>query len=367
MPEKKIVPIVFSTTDNYVPPLSVAIQSILENTADDTEYHIYILHQGVSAKNQKLLVSQVSAYKNVSLKCIDATAYLSGLTFQNLNFSLAAYFRFLIPYLFTEYKNVIYLDCDIVCVTDIAKLLDFDYSGYALGCAHRPIGAPQWNWVEEHAKGIDLKDYLTYFNSGVLVFNTENFRALVGQKEVLEMAATTIFQFPDQDLLNVLCEGKELFFPMKWNALIDEDIPGILDEFADEYRESQETPCIIHLQADKPWKTKLDTSRAKHFWEYAARTPFFDELKKILEDNISRSEAVIDTETHECVFDSNIFREAEMVERLLLDSGFDVKVGHGFDHCAYNIFVPKIDVEKALNILTDAFQETGEEDEGIVV
>jgi lipopolysaccharide biosynthesis glycosyltransferase len=345
----------------------VAIQSILENTSADKDYHIIILHQAVSTENQGLLLSQVSPYKNVSLEFIDATDYLKDFTFQNLNFSLAAYFRFLIPYLLTEYKNVIYLDCDILCRTDIAKLLDYDYSGCVLGCSHRPIGAPRWFWVEEHAKGIDLMNYLNYFNSGVLVFNTENFRALVGQNEVLEMAATTTFMFPDQDLLNVLCEGKEVFFPMKWNALTDEDIPGIFPDFEDEYLESKEAPCIIHYNTDKPWKAHFDTERVKQFWDYAARTPFLDNLKQILEENIARSEKAIDTETDECVFDTNMLREAELTESLLLDNGFDAKVGHGYDHFAFNIFVPKADVDKALNVLTGAFQETSEADEGIVL
>jgi lipopolysaccharide biosynthesis glycosyltransferase len=365
--KNKIVPIAFSTTDNYVPPLSVAIQSIIENCSAENEYHIFIMHQGVSAKNQGLLSNQVSSYKNVLLKFIDATEYLKDWTFQNLNFSLAAYFRFLIPYLLGEYENVIYLDCDIASITDIAKLLDYDYSAYVLGCAHRPIGAPNWAWVEAHAKGIDLKDQLTYFNSGVLVFNTGNFKVLVTQDKVLEMAATTTFMFPDQDLLNVLCEGKEVFFPMKWNVLTDEDIPNIHKELADEYLESKEAPCIIHYNADKPWKKKLDTSRAKVFWDYAARTPFFDTLTHILDENVKRAEETIDTETDECVFDSNNLRESELAESILLSNGFDVKVGHGFDNFAFNIFVPKADVETVLNVLTDAFQETGEHDEGIVV
>jgi lipopolysaccharide biosynthesis glycosyltransferase len=367
MPKETIVPIVFSTTDNYVPPLSVAIQSILEHTGAEHEYRIIILHQAVSAENQELLLSQVCSFKNVSLEFIDATTYLDDFTFQNLNFSLAAYFRFLIPYLLTDYENVIYLDCDILCLTDMAKLLDFDYSGCVLGCSHRPIGAPQWDWVETHAKGLGLGNWINYFNSGVLVFNTENFRALVGQKEVLEMAATTTFMFPDQDLLNVLCEGKEVFFPLKWNALTDEDIPDILEELAEEYRESQESPCIIHYNTDKPWKRHFDTNRVKLFWDCAARTPFLDKLKQILEENVSRAGKAIDTETDECVFDTNIYREAELAESLLIDNGFDVKVGHGFDNFAFNIFVPKTDVETALNVLTDAFQETSEADEGIVL
>jgi lipopolysaccharide biosynthesis glycosyltransferase len=369
MAEKKIVPIVFCTTDAYVPPLSVAMQSIMENAgAGGSEYRFFVLQQGVSVKNQELLHAQVKRFGGFSLDVIDVTRYIEGITFYNLNFSIAAYFRFLAPYLLQEYERIIYLDCDIICLTDIALLLAYDYGAYVLGAAHRVISDDtDWAWVKEYAKNIGLSDYRNYFNSGVLVINTKKWRDMISQEAILEMAAATTYIFPDQDMLNVLCEDKVCWFPMQWNSMMDIDIPSISDEQFHEYHVSRTKPCIIHLNADKPWKKNSGTERTKRVWDYAGRTPFADDLRATLRENEARQAAPVDADKDECIFFSNNLRETELAESQLQNHGIETKRGAGAENCAFNVYVSKDAVEKALAVLTEASPGDTENEEGVVL
>ncbi len=53
--EKRIVPIVFATDDNYVLPLAVAIKSMLDHKNSNDEYRIYIFCDKLSEKSIDIL------------------------------------------------------------------------------------------------------------------------------------------------------------------------------------------------------------------------------------------------------------------------------------------------------------------------
>ena len=46
-----IIPIFFATDDNYIPFMAVALNSIKKKASRDYNYHIHILHQGLSEQN----------------------------------------------------------------------------------------------------------------------------------------------------------------------------------------------------------------------------------------------------------------------------------------------------------------------------
>jgi lipopolysaccharide biosynthesis glycosyltransferase len=358
MAEKRIVPIVFSSNDDYVPPLSVALQSIMENSdTERNEYRFFILQQDVTDANQELLRAQIGGFAGCSLDIIDVTKYVEGLTFQNLNYSVAAYFRLLAPYLLGEYEQVIYLDCDTVCCADIALLLDYEYGGYVMGAAPRAISNDPdyagWAWLREYPQSLGLSDYRDYFNSGVMVINTKMFADMISRDDLLEMAVTDTYLFADQDILNVLCEGRVAWFPMKWNSMLHEEIPGISGEQFPEYHEALTNPCIIHFNADKPWKKNTGTERQKRFWDYAERTPFADVLRAMLQETEARLAAPIDPDKDEAIFFSNNLRETEAAESQLKGRGIETKRGSGAENCAFNVYVAKDDVEEALGVLME--------------
>ena len=51
--EQQIIPIFFSTDDNYVPFLDVSIRSLIANASKDYKYKIVILNTGLNELNTK--------------------------------------------------------------------------------------------------------------------------------------------------------------------------------------------------------------------------------------------------------------------------------------------------------------------------
>jgi lipopolysaccharide biosynthesis glycosyltransferase len=348
------VPVVFATDDNYVPLLSVAIQSIMENAKRDAEYHFFILHETVSPENQETLMRQVSAHSSCKLDISDVSPYTGGIDFLNMNFTRAAYYRFVLPYSLREYPYVIYIDCDVACVVDIAELLDYDYSEFALAATRRIIsGDSNWGWVESHAKGLGLENPRDYFNSGVLVFNTKRFREIIDLDELYRMASENEFLFPDQDILNLVFKDDVAFIPMRWNLLTDKAFSGLSEEEAEEYEEAKKNPAILHFNGDKPLESGDVTERLKLFWDYASRTPFLTVLQNRLKENEAKKleDGTIDPESEECILFSNNKREAQSAEAALARQGIGYKTKRGDADFGFKIFVANDDVEKALDVL----------------
>jgi lipopolysaccharide biosynthesis glycosyltransferase len=350
-----VIPIAFASDDNYVPYLSVAVQSIIENAKSGAEYRLFILHETVSPENQKALLRQVSNHRAFHLDMIDVSSFAGGRVFQNMNFSRATYYRFALPHILRDYPLVIYLDCDIVCAADIAELLDYDYSGHALAAARRVIGDSPWSWLEAHAKGLGMKNCRHYFNAGVLVFNTKKFGETADMETLFRMAEENYFLLPDQDILNIVFEGNVFYLPIRWNLMTDENIGGLSEDEELEYKAARENPAVLHFGADKPLEGAERTERRNLFWDYAERTPFLNELQKKLGENKAKRAAVenIDPEHEECVFFGKTKRETENVEASLERHGIIYKTKHGDTDFKYKIFVPSGDVERVLDILSD--------------
>ena len=55
---KQIIPICFATDDNYIPFLAVAIASLLDNSAKDRYYKIYVLTTQLKQENIDSILDQ---------------------------------------------------------------------------------------------------------------------------------------------------------------------------------------------------------------------------------------------------------------------------------------------------------------------
>ena len=56
---KKVVPVFFSSDENYLPFMAVALKSIKENTSKDTLYKVYVLCEDIPAiSNEKIFIGE---------------------------------------------------------------------------------------------------------------------------------------------------------------------------------------------------------------------------------------------------------------------------------------------------------------------
>jgi lipopolysaccharide biosynthesis glycosyltransferase len=269
---------VFAANNYYVPYMAATMQSIMENAGQNRLYIFYILHQEISYDNIELLKKQTAPFPQFSVEFINVTQYISKYNFfTSRHITVETYFRLLIPELLGECRKVIYLDCDMICCTDIASLLDIDLENYLLAAVRDSSVAL---YYKNHTDGmksssreilLNLKNPSEYFCAGMCVINIELFRKTIPTDKLLELAASRKWPFHDQDILNYLCEGKTLLLPYHWALMLTSDAEYLPEYLQNEYHDAEKNPKIIHY---KPWNRDTYTEYFEFFWKYACRTPF---------------------------------------------------------------------------------------------
>lgn len=259
----------FSCDDNYIPFLGVALTSLKENRDPSRRYCIRILNTGLNPAYREKLEQSFSE-PAFSLQFCDISAQVSDYARQLHTrdyFSQSTYYRLFIPDMFPELDKALYLDSDLAVLGNIAELYDTELGDNLVGAV--PDGAvaaigPFRAYVE---KRLQVKaDH--YFNAGILLMNLKAMREFRFQQVFLELLdAVTFHVAQDQDYLNVICRDRTVYLGPEWNAMPN-GAPVA-------------EPKLIHYNLDsKPWHSD-HVHYDQYFWDYAARSPFRQEVRQI--------------------------------------------------------------------------------------
>jgi len=285
MQTMKEIPIVFSSNEAFIPYTSAMLQSIMEYSNAGKEYVIFLLHSKLNDSTKQKLQQQVSMYQNIKISFIDVSEYFDRFNFYIFDLSIYSretYFRLIIPYIFSQYEKVIYLDGDMITNVDVAELLDIDIGDNCLMASRQSC-----TLTKDNKNEIGLKKPENYFSAGLLVFNIKKFQELISMQDLLKFTASRKWETQDQDVLNVLCEEKTLLLDSSWNFLAGHYSQERLDLLPEPYRSdfvnAKENPKIIHFTngefyRGKPDKTFFYILYAEYFWKYATRTPFLNDI-----------------------------------------------------------------------------------------
>ncbi|MBO5926511.1 MAG: glycosyltransferase family 8 protein [Clostridia bacterium] len=280
--KKQVIPVVFAVDDNYAPLLSVALNSILSNLHKNCFLKVYVLNTGLSPENEQKIVAVAEEYSfNASIEYVDITERLNGLQDKiHLRdyYTKAIYYRIFIPSLFPEYEKILYVDCDVVLLDDIAKLFNVDLEDNIVGAVHEEAMSSYKCFGEYAEEFLDVPR-LDYFNSGLLLINAKEYKKQNVEKRFIDLMLLYKFEVaPDQDYLNVLCKGKVKYLDIGWNKT------PIPEKAFNEYDLK-----LIHYKLNfKPWLYK-GVRYEEYFWKYAKNTPFYSELLT-KRDNYTESE-----------------------------------------------------------------------------
>lgn len=282
------VPVLFAANEYFLPYTGVMIQSILDHASDDHAYDIIIFHGGVSQTIMDSVAALSDGYPNVSIRFLNVKPLCEQYTFEaaiDTHVTVETFYRLLAGEALSEaYDRIIYLDGDMVALTDVAELCEVDLQGYYLAAVRDSV------WINFmlgdkssrqtfEGKKLGLDEPGRYFNAGMLVMNLALLRRDYPGIALLELAVSRKWKLQDQDVLNVICNGgKARLLHPEWNVQKDRgamrNLPAALSE---EVREGELHPRIVHYTTDaKPWKQ--DVPRQEYFWRTAAKTPFFSEI-----------------------------------------------------------------------------------------
>lgn len=291
-PIKKIesdVVVVFQIDDNYSPYMAATIASIMENGSPLCKYDLIVLDNGVSEQNKPYIDEMLIRYQNVSIRYYDITELVCGLYTVD-RFSTSVYGKLLIPYIFKIYDKVLFLDCDLIVLSDIKELYDMDIGDTYLA-AHKDdyalLNPVIWNEEYkkkylhlfnyfEHRLNLTKSEIEKYFNTGVLVMNIEK----LNKSKELDLALNLIneeYLMPDQDILNIAFKGnKHKELPIEWN--INNRFYNENEKHLIKYLPEPKDMKIIHYSNNvKPWKS-LHVPFSYLFWRYAKKTPYYELL-----------------------------------------------------------------------------------------
>ncbi len=301
---KKAVPVVLAANDYYAPILCTCLESMKEHMTRETQYDIVVFHTNISKHNQDKVGSIFDGMLNVRLQFVNISSIVADYKLDaREHITTETFYRFLILDIMKDYDKVIYIDCDLVVNEDIAKLYQIDMGNNLIAGTLDAdfIGQLNIPWattLDYSKETLKLKDPYKYFQAGVLVFNVPEMRKKTSVKELLEIADQDLYRYSDQDILNVLCQGRVTYLDLRWNHIFDcygERVKNVIVwdpvNLYEQYMEAKRNPYIIHYAGFcKPWDEPSEEF-GEVFWDYAKRTPYYEILlyrmsKHIADDTV---------------------------------------------------------------------------------
>lgn len=270
---KPIIPIFFSTDDNYAPFLGVAIQSIVENASRDYDYRIYVMTTELSSLNRFRIRRSAHGLATVTFVNVERElARVKEKLHTRDYYTNTTYYRFFIADMFRQYTKALYLDCDIIVNGDISELYNTELGNCLVGAIPEEVMLNVGVFGRYVDKVLEIP-HREYFNAGVLVMNLNEFRRQNIESRFVKLLSERVYDVTqDQDYLNVLCYGKSVLLGLEWNKT----------PFADGMFWNGDVPKLIHYKINwKPWHYD-GVVYGDLFWKYADRNVYRHTVHKIL-------------------------------------------------------------------------------------
>ena len=299
--KEKNVPIAISSSDEYVPYITVMIRSLIENANSDLNYDLIVLNTSITAKHKKEIFNEFAKNSNLSIRFCDVSYMYSGIDLPtHFHIGVESYYRLLLQDILPHYDKILYIDSDLVVNDDISKLFNIDVSNYCLGAVRDIDMAGNYHRKDDDiihyfSKTLKLRDPYHYFNAGVLILNLEEIRKQYTSEEILKTITKTEWLYMDQDIMNYLYEGKVKYIDISWNVFMNWKLDAMERmkiimcapyQLYLDYIEARKKPKIVHYAGfQKPWDA-TDCDMAEYFWKYANKTKV-NQLLKQRSENLS--------------------------------------------------------------------------------
>ena len=265
-----IIPVIFSTDNNFFMPTYVALKSMLV-TSRDSKCYIYILHDTSFSEDNKRLLYDLVNDENREINQFRINYISMGDEFigsyENRGITHPCYFRLLIPWLLPQYDKVIYCDGDVVFRKSISLLYNIDIGDAYCGGVKRYL-YDGYSYKRHSSKlGLRPEDYI---NTGVLIMNSKKIRQ-DNLKDSFVRLTKFKYKYFDQDIINIVCYKNINSLPFEFNVTPTMDV-------------KEDDIAIIHYAGLKPWNHFV--RRWYYWWDvYYHSSIYCPDLEKKIVDN----------------------------------------------------------------------------------
>lgn len=236
--KNNLVHIGYGIDNNYVRCAATSMVSFYLNNKKKN-FSFYIITNNLSNENKDKFRCLAEKYKfNILIYEIQQDFFCT--LPKKEYWSIAMYFRFILPFILNKINTLFYVDADTLCLKECNEFFDVELKDNVIGAVLdvRKVG-------EKREKVLGLKKN-SYFNSGVLAINIQEWNKLNLLEKTMKAIANKPkkFKYPDQDALNFLLKDKVQYLSNSFNCI---DI-NALDE---------KNIAIIHFaNHPKPWSEK---------------------------------------------------------------------------------------------------------------
>jgi lipopolysaccharide biosynthesis glycosyltransferase len=276
----KNVHVAFVSDTKYLNFLTIAGYSLLENFNVIDNLTIHLIHPEHENMGDVILAPLKSLHEKRKFSLITHPVNVDSFE-KEWGSRHPVFFRLIISELCPDLDKIIYCDCDMIFIDDVAKLWMLDLDGKALGGCGDRVGLKVQASLNIPAE--------KYINGGLLVMDLKQWRAEKASTKMAELYknSPSLFRYRDQDLVNYYFRqgGDRIkLLPPQWNMINASyrrmPVKGMYTP--DEIFEAVKHPCIAHFTGHhKPWLFFKFTHHAyaPWFWHYALKAPIPMRLK----------------------------------------------------------------------------------------
>lgn len=267
---KKTIPIVVVTDEHYVIMLAALLRSIQENHTSGEHIDVYVISDGVKRSSQRKIKASVDAgmFTIKWIKMHNTIPKGVKLPLDRTSYPITIYLRLFIQYIVPqETTKALFLDVDMIVLTDISKLYDQDLGGNVIGAVQDPrllTFDNAWGGIMNY-KELGFAPDTKYFNTGLLLINTQKWAAQHLDEKVIACINQNIkfANYPDQYGFNVVLANQWTELDTRWNYFASGNL---------------EQPYLIHFISRKPFYVSYEYN-AKYqqlFYQYLKLTEWRD-------------------------------------------------------------------------------------------
>ena len=238
------ITLVVVSDDHYMILVAALIRSVEAHVPAGTKVDLWVVSDGVTADSKARMAASVNPdtttihWKDIQ----DAIPQGFHLPKDLSSYPLNIYMRLFIPYFIPEgVKRVLYLDADMIVLRDLTELWNTDISKHTIGAVLDPrLKTFDNNWGGiKNFKALGFKGTTPYFNTGMLLINTERWRAGNITEQIVNVINNNkrFANYPDQYGMNIVLHDQWLRIDDRWNHFVTE---------------RDKTPYILHFVERKP-------------------------------------------------------------------------------------------------------------------
>lgn len=207
--------ILYQCNNKYAPYCGVSITSLFENNKNSDRISVYILSDNIEQDNLDKFQLLASKY-NREIFIIETEQIVQKMIELGMPAYRGSYSAnlkmFVSEFGLDTLDRLLYIDSDTVVTGDLSEVFELDIK-------NSPVAMSQDSLVINHKIDIGFNIEEKYYNSGVILFNIEEWKKQHCTERIVEHVINVRAHYPspDQDLINVVIKDDIYELPPEYN------------------------------------------------------------------------------------------------------------------------------------------------------